>query len=98
MFTKRELNMLADPYFEVIRVDDRFVEVKSKCTGHCWNVFKNNFESRMKIVLYHKHTEETKYYHKQRICGSVADAVKVIQDHDEYVMLRHGEKSVVSVG
>ena len=40
MFTRKEKNMLYDPYFEVIRETEQFIEVRSANTGHCWSVFK----------------------------------------------------------
>ncbi len=95
MFTKRELALLRDDYFELIRIEDQFVEVMSKNTGHCWNVFKNTFEATMKVELYHKHGIEKPHYHKQRTCLTVVDAVKTIKDHDEYVLERQKEKATL---
>lgn len=40
MFTRKEKNILYDPYFEVIRETEQFIEVRSANTGHCWSVFK----------------------------------------------------------
>ena len=38
MFTRKEKNMLFDPYFEVIRETEQFIEVRSVNTGHCLNI------------------------------------------------------------
>ena len=40
MFTRKEKNMLFDPYFEVIRETEQFIEVRSVNTGHCWSIFQ----------------------------------------------------------
>ena len=34
MFTRKEKNMLFDPYFEVIRETEQFIEVRSVNTGY----------------------------------------------------------------
>lgn len=54
MFTRKELNYLRDPYFRIIREEDQYIEVQSCNTGHCWTVFKNQFEAQYKVTLYHK--------------------------------------------
>lgn len=53
-FTKREMKLLYDSYFEVIREMEKYIEVKSVNTEHCWNVFKHIFESGRHVTLYHK--------------------------------------------
>lgn len=50
MFNRREVNMLHDPYFRIIR-EEYFVEIQSLNTGHCWNVFKNQFEAKYSYVI-----------------------------------------------
>ena len=41
MFTRKEKNMLFDPYFEVIRETEQFIEVRSVNTGHCVLILEN---------------------------------------------------------
>ena len=86
MFTRKEKNMLFDPYFEVIRETEQFIEVRSVNTGHCWSVFKNIYNAPRKITLYHKHKESDRYFHQHRVCRTVVDAVSEIKSHDEYVL------------
>ena len=86
MFTRKEKNMLYDPYFEVIRETEQFIEVRSANTGHCWSVFKNIYNAPRKITLYHKHKESDRYFHQHRVCRTVVDAVSEIKSHDEYVL------------
>ena len=90
MFTRKEKNMLFDPYFEVIRETEQFIEVRSVNTGHCWSVFKNIYNAPRKITLYHKHKESDRYFHQHRVYRTVVDAVSEIKSHDKYVL---GEKT-----
>lgn len=86
MFTRKELNYLRDPYFRIIREEDQYIEVQSCNTGHCWTVFKNQFEAQYKVTLYHKHKFKAPYYHKHRQCRTVINAIEQIKSHDEYVL------------
>lgn len=87
-FTKREMKLLYDSYFEVIREMEKYIEVKSVNTEHCWNVFKHTFESGRHVTLYHKHSMNKPYYYKQCSCRTVVEAVERIKQHDEYELKR----------
>ena len=86
MFTRKEVNLLHDPYFRVIREEENFIEVQSIDTGHCWNVLKVQFEQTNKVTLYHKHKQKDQYYHEHRKCRNVAEAIVQIKNHDDYVL------------
>lgn len=86
MFTRKEHSFFNDPYFKIVREEQQYIEVQSVSTGHCWNVFKNQFEPTCKVKLYHKHKMTDQYYHEHRQCRTVAEAVKEIKEHDEYVL------------
>ena len=86
MFTRKEHSFFNDPYFKIVREEQQYIEVQSVSTGHCWNVFKNQFEPTCKVKLYHKHKLTDQYYHEHRQCRTVAEAVKEIKEHDEYVL------------
>ena len=86
MFTRKEHGFFRDPYFRVIREEELFIEVQSINTGHCWNVFKKQFEAKYRVTLYHKHKTTDPYYHKHRPCFTVAEAVQQIKSHDDYVL------------
>lgn len=90
MFNKRELSLLKDGYFTVIRENEQFVEVMSKNTKHCWMIFKKRSDRGRPIRLYHKHTYKTQWYHLHWETYTVASAVKSIKGHDDYVM-KNGE-------
>ena len=86
MFNRKEINMLHDPYFKVIREEEQFIEIQSINTGHCWNIFKHQLEREFKVTLYHKHKITDKYYHQHRKCHSVMKAIEEIKNHDAYVL------------
>lgn len=93
-FTRKEEKLLHDEYFDVIRETEQFVEVQSRNTGHCWDVFKNTIERSLKVTLYHKHKLTEQYYHQHRVCRTVAEAVEQIKSHDAYVLEQQGEKKL----
>ncbi len=86
MFTRKEQSLFTDPYFKIVREEQQYIEVQSINTGHCWNIFKNQFEPISKVKLYHKHKSTDQYYHEHRNCRTVAEAVKEIKEHDEHVL------------
>lgn len=54
MLTEREKKLVQDPYFQVLRLiedyDEDYVEVKSKCTMHCWVIRRKGNN----VVLFYK--------------------------------------------
>lgn len=93
MFTKKERRSFGENYFSVIREEERFVELMSRNTEHCWMIFKKLSQTQRPIVLYHKHTKDTQYYHKQRELWNVANAVEDIKQHDDYI-LKKGKETI----
>lgn len=90
MFTNKEMKLLGDGYFTIIRTEERFAEVLSNSTSHQWMIFKKLSATDKPVTLYHKHTADTKYYHKHWETWSVAMAVESIKGHDDYV-IEYGE-------
>jgi hypothetical protein len=75
---------MTDPYFKVIRQTDDFLELQSRNTSHCWIIKKSLSDLPRIIYLYHKHTPNVPYYHKQCNNQTVSSAIKKIKDHDYY--------------
>jgi len=69
----------------LIRSDDTFYEIKSKNTNHLW-IIKKNLSSNHLIHLYHKHSVDMQYYHKQKSVNTVRFAIDMIKSHDDFVM------------
>ena len=55
MLSEKEKKLVQDPYFQVLRLiedyDEDYVELKSKCTMHCWAIRRKGDN----VVLFHKH-------------------------------------------
>ena len=84
-FNKTELSLLKNDYFKVIRVEDRFVSVQSRNTGHRWMIFKKTYDPDSPIVLHHKHCITDEWYHEHKRGWTVEEMVKEIKKHDKYV-------------
>jgi hypothetical protein len=80
--------LLSGGYFTIIREEERFVEVKSKNTGHCWMILKKTYDANKPVVLYHKHQINDEWYHEHWKIWTVESAVKSIKSHDAYVVER----------
>ena len=94
MFNNVDKRLLGPSYFERIREEEQFIEVKSRNTQHCWMVFRKNSPSDYPVILYHKHHQTDEYYHKQYETKNVKQAVDSIKSHDAYVIEQRqgGEK------
>ena len=86
MFSNKEMKMFRGGYFTIIRIEENYIEVVSNKTRHQWIVFKRSIDSNKPVTLYHKHTADTKYYHKHWETWTVAMAVESIKNHDTYVI------------
>ena len=64
MFTNSEKKLLGGGYFTIIREEEKFIEVKSRNTGHCWMIFKKTYDQDKPVVLYHKHGKTDAWYHE----------------------------------
>lgn len=86
MFYPSELKLINTPYFQIIRHTDDFIEIQSRNTKHCWIINKSQYLDKAPILIYHKHTFKTLYYHKHGYAYSVKSAIQSIKRHDAYVL------------
>lgn len=86
MFSTSEKRQLGDEYFIIIREEERYIEVKSKNTGHCWMIFKKTYDLDRPVVLHHKHSITDEWYHEHKRGWTVGEMVKEIKKHDKYVV------------
>lgn len=86
MFTNKEKRLIGKDYFTVIRETERYIEFLSNNTKHCWIVQKNPGSMDMPVMVYHKHSWKTDYYHRHWKTWNVAKAVESIKQHDSYVL------------
>jgi hypothetical protein len=86
MLTQKDVRLLSDDYFKILRCTETFCEIQSKNTKHCWIVTRFPAKSRRPIRLYHKHTLKTAYYHNHAETYNVEHAIKLIKNHDNYIL------------
>ncbi len=86
MFTKKEKRMVGEGHFTIIRETERYIEFLSKNTKHCWIICKSQDGIGKPVMIYHKHSRETEYYHRHWKTWNVAKAVESIMQHDRYVL------------
>jgi hypothetical protein len=84
--TRKERQLFETGYFRVLRENEKYIEVQSINTKHCWIVQRKACLDQAPVCLYHKHSPSQKYYHKQCDNASVTSAVRKIMRHDEYVV------------
>ena len=83
-FNKRDMELISKEYFEIIKIAPCYIELRAKCTGHCWIIHKMGYSDKFPYWLYHKYRREEQCYHLQRKKGSIKSAIKEIFEHDLY--------------
>lgn len=86
MFTKKEKRQIGERDFTIIRETERYIEFLSNNTKHCWIIYKSPDGTDRPIMIYHKHSRKTEYYHRHWKTWNVAKAVESIKQHDRYVL------------
>ena len=55
MLSEKEKKLVQDPYFQVLRLiedyDEDYVELKSKCTVHCWTIRRKGDREYPKVCV-----------------------------------------------
>lgn len=67
-------------YFEVLDILPDQIVIKSKCTGHTWQII---FRGERYIDIYHKHNDRSSFHWHQSVL-TFSDAVDEIKGHDEF--------------
>lgn len=83
-FNKRDMELISKDYFEIIKVSPCYIELRSKCTGHCWIIHKMGYSDKFPYWLYHKHESTDLCYHLQRKKLCIRTVIEEIQKHDFY--------------
>lgn len=86
MLTKKDLQLVSQKYFVILKQTKYYIEILSKCTGHCWIIYKHGSPDKYPVWIYHKHKQTDQHYHLHRRKGSVETAVKEIVQHDKYYL------------
>lgn len=83
-FNKRDMELISKEYFEIIKRASCYIELRSKCTGHCWIIYKPGYAEKYNFWLYHKHGKEDQCYHLHRRKKHLEMVIREIQNHDLY--------------
>lgn len=86
MFTAKQLMMVQETYFDIIRKTECFIELRSKNTKHHWIIMKERGPNKYPYMLYHKHTRKTPYYHKHWQIYTFQQSINSIKSHDDYIL------------
>ncbi len=86
MFTKPEIRLFQDGYFNILKIEDRIIMAQSKNTGHCWMIFKKKADPDRSYMLYHKHSIDDPWYHEHRRAWCITPLINEIKKHDAYVV------------
>lgn len=85
-FSRKEVSLISQEYFEILKIATCYIEIKSKNTGHCWRICKPGRHSAYSIEIYHKHSHETPVYHLHRRKSTMWGTIEEIKKHDQYQM------------
>ncbi len=88
MFDRNDFNDIDSGYFSVITKTCFHIILKSKNTGHIWDIYCCSPSPKMrKLKLYHKHSEAVEFHEQSNAHPhSVAEALEMIQKHDIWHM------------
>lgn len=86
MFSKKETAQIDRKYFDVIHVTGYHIIVRSKNTGHYWDIESVELFFGKKIIsIMHKHNREDTYHIQKRFHPrSVEEAQEMIKKHDDF--------------
>ena len=85
--TQRDYKKISKTYYEVIRVVENYIEIKSRCTKHCWIISRPyDIANNKPIIIYHKHHPSIPYYHRHGYAYTITQALRNIESHDRYVL------------
>jgi hypothetical protein len=92
MFTQKDYAQIDTEYFEVKTKTQYHIVLKSKNTGHFWDIEYRGRPGGRSLLINHKHKESQPFHPQNRYHPrSVADAQRLIREHDVWQM--NGRKS-----
>lgn len=86
MFAKREMREIDRKYFKPILETAYHVQLKSKNTGHIWDIeCRPTYGNYRSLVVYHKH-KGTDPFHEQLGMHpkTISEAQELIKNHDKW--------------
>ena len=83
MFREDEMARIDRKYFDVLQMDIYDVTLRSKNTGHIWNLHSQGYSDLEQVRVFHKHRAYHRF-HYQRSVMNLKQAIKMIKDHDRF--------------
>lgn len=93
MFSKSELASIDAEYFNILSANAFQVTLQSKNTHHEWHILNRENHLHGKVfnscMVYHRHNRMVGF-HPHGQATSLADAIRLIQEHDAYQLNKGG--------
>ncbi len=88
MFTRADVEKIDKAYFQIISTSSYHIILKSKNTGHSWDIqCKELFSGRQSLVIHHKHVDSDPFHDQLHLHPrTVIDAQRLIKEHDLFQM------------
>lgn len=95
MYSSKDFLLVDHNYFEIILLTNNHIQLKSKNTGHYWDIeCQNPFYNVCSLVVHHKHKINQEFHiQKQAHPRTILDAQRLIKEHDMWHL--NGRKSQI---
>ncbi len=85
MFEKKEFEYIDREYFQVINETCYHLILKSKNTGHTWDITCKDNPGGRSLVILHKHKDDYPFHEQPTMLPrSIEDARDMIKEHDAW--------------
>lgn len=85
MFNSQELSLVQIRYFSDFTYQNGVIEMRSKNTGHWWQIIRKDMPRASMVIVQHRYPG-IKKYHKQCHVHTFEKAIRMIIEHDKYIL------------
>ncbi|BCJ98133.1 hypothetical protein [Anaerocolumna chitinilytica] len=85
MFNSQELSLVQTRYFSDYSYINGVIEIRSKNTGHWWQIVKKDMPRAKMVIVRHRYPG-VKKYHLQCHVHTFEKTIRMIIEHDKYVL------------
>ena len=87
MFDKKDWEQIDKDYFDVIEVSSYHITLKSRPTGHSWDITCRYHPGGRSLIILHRHKDSDPFHEQIRFHPStVTQAQDLIKEHDTWVL------------
>lgn len=87
MITNADITIIDKEYFDIIETREYFIILRSKNTGHYWQLLEREANGHRTFLISHRHNT-TGPYHPQKNRPSVSACCEYIMGHDVFHLER----------